>query len=581
MATGSSDLTLRLWDVKQEREAEYPFKGHREPINSISFSPDGTCIASGSDDRTIRLWNVQNGREIIGPFKGHASRVTSVAFSSNGDYIVSASEDCMICVWNATTGDMIAGPLEGHTDAVYCVATFPDGKRVASGSQDRTIRVWNIEPSLSVAPPLERRGHWIWTLKFSSDGRRIVCQSMDATYHIWDVESGEVTTDSFEEDTKSMTPVAPSDDSNNDIDPTSDDGQGGNLEENNKIDEADVTASDKGGIETEEEGEETIPRPRPASGTAPLNWIEGLEALRITDPITNRILEGPFKDFDPTSLAGELSPDGKFLATAEYGFSIIVTRYQIDKVVAGPFEGHTGRIRSVAFSSNGECIVTGADDQTVHIWNIKTGNIVAGPLEGHTGSIMSVAFSHDGKRVLSGSNDRTIRIWDAETGQQLGEPLEGHTYSVTTVAFSPDGKLIPSGSKDMMVRLWDAEVDEMRTIPSEEEETMTASPEPNSSNDPDLQKSIGDTGLSKFVNDKEASARFTSSSRMINGWILGANSELLFWVPPELHPGLFRPGNRFVFGRATKTRLHLESFVHGKSWTSCKNDPILNLNSSS
>ncbi|PVF91742.1 hypothetical protein CPB86DRAFT_284441 [Serendipita vermifera] len=55
-----------------------------------------------------------------------------------------------------------------------------------------------------------------------------------------------------------------------------------------------------------------------------------------------------------------------------------------------------------------------------------------------------------------------------------------------------------------------------------------------------------------------------------NGWVLGPNLELLFWVPPELRLGLIRPNNTLVIGKCIKTKLNLSSFVHGESWTQCQ-----------
>jgi hypothetical protein len=67
----------------------------------------------------------------------------------------------------------------------------------------------------------------------------------------------------------------------------------------------------------------------------------------------------------------------------------------------------------------------------------------------------------------------------------------------------------------------------------------------------------------------EVSTFFTDSSTMKNGWILGPDSELLFWVPSTLRAGLLRPGNELFIGAAIATRLDLESFVHGESWSFC------------
>ncbi|MGC1245152.1 MAG: WD40 repeat domain-containing protein, partial [Spirulinaceae cyanobacterium] len=35
------------------------FRGHKDAVTSISFSPDGKTIATASGDRTVMLWNFE------------------------------------------------------------------------------------------------------------------------------------------------------------------------------------------------------------------------------------------------------------------------------------------------------------------------------------------------------------------------------------------------------------------------------------------------------------------------------------------------------------------------------------------
>lgn len=78
IATGSSDKTVRLWDVASG-ECVRIFVGHRSMILCLALSPDGRYMASGDEDGTIMMWDLSTGR-CVSPLVGHSSCVWSLAF---------------------------------------------------------------------------------------------------------------------------------------------------------------------------------------------------------------------------------------------------------------------------------------------------------------------------------------------------------------------------------------------------------------------------------------------------------------------------------------------------------------------
>ena len=52
------DDVVLVWDTK-DGALKHTFKGHKQVIRTVAFSPDGKQLLSGGLDRTIRVWKVE------------------------------------------------------------------------------------------------------------------------------------------------------------------------------------------------------------------------------------------------------------------------------------------------------------------------------------------------------------------------------------------------------------------------------------------------------------------------------------------------------------------------------------------
>lgn len=61
LASGTSDGTIRLWDVPGTRLL-MTMQGHTDVVRGVALAADGRLLASSSHDGTLRLWDTSNGR---------------------------------------------------------------------------------------------------------------------------------------------------------------------------------------------------------------------------------------------------------------------------------------------------------------------------------------------------------------------------------------------------------------------------------------------------------------------------------------------------------------------------------------
>jgi len=181
LASGYSDNTIRLWDVKKGKLIK-TLKGHIDKVHGVAWSPDGHILASGSYDRTVRLWDAKTGK-LIKTLEGHIDNVYDVVWSPDGQMLASGSSDNTVRLWDAKSGILIE-TLEGHIDNVFNVSWSPDGQILASGSSDNTIRLWNALTGQQLGI-LEGHTGPVNKTSFSPNGSILASRSWDQTYRFW------------------------------------------------------------------------------------------------------------------------------------------------------------------------------------------------------------------------------------------------------------------------------------------------------------------------------------------------------------------------------------------------------------
>ena len=164
--------------------------GHTDEVTSLAFKPNSYLLASGSNDVTVRIWDVGDNNNLrhVRTLRGHTDNVKSVAWSPDGRTLASASWDGTVRLWNPNNGINFA-VLRGHTQAVESVAWSPDGRILASGSRDQTIRIWDPDTHGTLRV-LRRTGGEVYSLAFHPNGQTLASGTGSGTIRLWNPNTG-------------------------------------------------------------------------------------------------------------------------------------------------------------------------------------------------------------------------------------------------------------------------------------------------------------------------------------------------------------------------------------------------------
>ncbi|HEY5777813.1 MAG TPA: TIR domain-containing protein [Terrimicrobiaceae bacterium] len=449
LVSGGFDGSVRLWDWKQRRQVAAPLhvfeqrhSGSSNEVRCLSFSPDGASVAAGTQDGDFCIWDV-SARRLRGEAVRFGGTVTSVVFSPDSKSLA-VSNVVDLSLRNAATGERIGEPILGLGAAWQpqfgagepaCVAFSRDGKLLALDVREE-LWLWEI----ATRQPLGKlTGHteWITQLAFSPDGKVIASGDRTGVVRLWDVVRRQPIGEPIVGRSGWVLHLAFS---------------------------ADGKILSWGGLDGaihryDWEHATFIGQP----------IFVGEMASFTVSPDSRQIAVGAkdgtirLWEVEPAPLLGEqiggrtshlaFSKDGTLLAVSGEHVEIFDARA---RKKLGTLEYWDG-VQSLAFVGASKVLAMGCQDGTVRLWNAVTRQPIGAPLVGHlAGSyIWSIASSPDGKLLASGGSDGTLRFWDAQARSPLGESLEGHKGGVYCVAFSSDGTVLASGGDDKNVRLWD------------------------------------------------------------------------------------------------------------------------------
>jgi WD40 repeat protein len=375
------ETVVDLWEVGTGRKI-HRLQGFGEPVESLSFAPDGKTLATASYDKTLRLWDVETGEELYRI--GQKRALTRIAFAPDGKTLASGDLAGKVGLWDVNQGTERVR-FQAHDERVTSLEFTADGRTLLTGAESSTVRLWDPAtgkelPRKGDLPPADRFG------TFAPDGETLALWGRDCSIRLWD--------------TVTWREKQPRD------------GHGDYLD-------GVAVAPDNKTLAT-------------ASG----------DGIRVWEAATGRQRHWLRPEEPGTCRGVALSPDGRTIAGAT-GRLIQFWDAGTGRALRSiPTDGSNF---GVAFSPDGQ-VVYSASLSTVQCWDLTTGETLRTfarrpDTMDRLRFPTDLTVSADGQRVLMFAADGQLRMWDTADGQLIPVPDDLREVAAP-IAFSRDGRTL-------------------------------------------------------------------------------------------------------------------------------------------
>jgi serine/threonine protein kinase/WD40 repeat protein len=187
MATGSADLSVRLWDLITQKETRR-HQLHTAPINWIWFSKDGKLVGSADVSGEVIISNHLLEEQCR--FKLSSSGEQYPAFLPDGSAVVAGLEGGSIGLFDIKTGQLLKSTESLSSSNYATIAFHPDEKTFAVSSVGHRIRILDSK-TLEVVQVLNPGIPGVY-LDYSSDGKYLYSSHYPGKpIKRWDLSNGE------------------------------------------------------------------------------------------------------------------------------------------------------------------------------------------------------------------------------------------------------------------------------------------------------------------------------------------------------------------------------------------------------
>ena len=425
-------------------QAIYP---HKQGVETVTISPDGTWVLTGAIDGVVQLWDRQTGR--ARELARHHAEVHEAVFSPDGDTFLTASVDKTARLWDTQSGHVIREFPHG-SDVWSAIFTL-DGRIITSNSHG-DIQVWDRKTEKPI-DAWRHTTHGVHDLSLSPDGKQLLGACDEGIVLLWDLQTRQVVA-RFEGHTGRV-PTAVF------VGPR-------------RIASADADGNvflwtwpqADGPVKGERIGEPWqhrggVHRVRVSGNGAQLLTASFDNTAQLLDSQTGKPIGLPFEHQAGLKGVG-FSTDGRILTACEDD-GAREWRPAPGSLRIPPFKNDAGTEQAL-YTPDAKYVLI-RRDKTASIHRALTGERVGMPFH-PVGGVPGFAVTPDESKVFTGAAGGKVQFWETASGLPFGEPFQ-HRGGAWAVAISSDGEHAVSGGQDGGVTLWKVRTGRyLRILPS-------------------------------------------------------------------------------------------------------------------
>jgi WD40 repeat protein len=461
---------------------------HRDQVNALSFSPDGTLMASAGY-RQVKIWRRT-------PIEGKATS----ALKPSAENSSRARIDGKLLTLLDADGKQVAQLDHGETITSFAVRA--DGQRIVTAGGN-LAKLWSADGKVVA----ELRGNR-YAREFADQQDRVLqVANGDVAYRKDAVEAAKKALQTTQDRVKKSTDAIPA--KQQDVaakQKAFDDAKAAKASADQALAAAETELKN---AETKLQDAATKAAQLAASSVEAIKGTAAIDANKLATDATAALqdaakarAERDQREANRKQAADKVTPVAKQLSDAETALKTATTtkdvadteltlakaeeqknttavaganaavdaaeaaRKKADDALQAARQAATAAeqpIRAVAFSPDGLAVVTAGDDQLVHTWSAENGT-ACDVLKGQNAAITALAFAPNGDLVSMTADGNALAWnlkpeWKVERTIGSGEGGSPLTDRVNAIAFSPDGKQLATGSGEPSrggeIKLWD------------------------------------------------------------------------------------------------------------------------------